>query len=172
MALELFTARGFGGVTVNELAEAAGVSHMTVFRHFATKEALVIGDPFDPLIAAGVAAQPVTLPPFERARRGLRQSWAEMTELPPLEREQLGLTLQLIRSHAGLRTQMWESNHATTQAIAAALQEGGASPLEAQAAAGACIGALTAALLTWDADSGAALNDVILQALDTLQGSA
>lgn len=177
MALTLFTERGFDAVTVNEIAAAAGVSHMTVFRHFPGKEDLVVSDPFDPLIASAVAAQPVTLPPFERARRGLRQGWLELNgsggqEIHPQAREKLALSIGLIRGHTGLRARMWEASHATTQAIAGALQDGGATPLQAQAAAGACIGALTSALLTWDANAGAPLDDLILSALDALGGAA
>ncbi|WP_190091936.1 TetR/AcrR family transcriptional regulator [Streptomyces melanogenes] len=41
-ALELFAERGFDKVSVAEIAEAAEVSKMTVFNHFATKEELVL----------------------------------------------------------------------------------------------------------------------------------
>lgn len=40
-ALNLFEARGFDGVAVPEIARAAGVAVGTVYRYFATKEALV-----------------------------------------------------------------------------------------------------------------------------------
>lgn len=40
-ALDLFEARGFDGVTVPEIARSAGVAVGTVYRYFATKEALV-----------------------------------------------------------------------------------------------------------------------------------
>jgi AcrR family transcriptional regulator len=40
-ALELFSARGFEQVGVREVAEEADVSTATVFKHFASKEALV-----------------------------------------------------------------------------------------------------------------------------------
>src|SRR5271167_1012439 len=46
-ALELFNLQGFDKTTVAEIAEAADVSAMTVFRYFPTKEALVIDDDFD-----------------------------------------------------------------------------------------------------------------------------
>lgn len=42
-AMELFAERGFDAVSVVEIAERAGVSKMTVFNYFPTKEDLVVG---------------------------------------------------------------------------------------------------------------------------------
>jgi AcrR family transcriptional regulator len=42
IATGLFLARGYANVTVAEVAEAAGVSKMTVFNYFATKEDLLL----------------------------------------------------------------------------------------------------------------------------------
>jgi AcrR family transcriptional regulator len=42
--MRLFAARGFGGTTVDDIAEEAGVSRATVFAYFATKEEIVFGD--------------------------------------------------------------------------------------------------------------------------------
>lgn len=43
-SLDLFTRRGFEGVTIDEIAEAAGISRRTYFRYFATKADAVWGD--------------------------------------------------------------------------------------------------------------------------------
>src|SRR5665648_501600 len=75
-ALELFTAQGYDATTVEQIATAAGVSHMTFFRHFPTKESVLVEDPYDPLIAEAVRAQPTDLPPLERVRRGLLGAWS------------------------------------------------------------------------------------------------
>ncbi|MGH4006284.1 MAG: TetR/AcrR family transcriptional regulator, partial [Pseudonocardiaceae bacterium] len=50
-ALRLFLANGYDATTVEEIAAAAGVSHMTFFRHFPTKESVVDTDDYDPMIA-------------------------------------------------------------------------------------------------------------------------
>jgi AcrR family transcriptional regulator len=42
VATTMFLARGFDHVTVAEVAEAAGVSKVTVFAHFARKEDLLL----------------------------------------------------------------------------------------------------------------------------------
>ncbi|MDO8389855.1 MAG: TetR family transcriptional regulator [Actinomycetota bacterium] len=44
-ALELFAARGFREVTIDDVAEAAGVSARTLFRYFPTKEDFLLGMP-------------------------------------------------------------------------------------------------------------------------------
>ena len=62
-APEVAAPTGGAGLTVPEMrewlrnwiAKATGVSHMTFFRHFPTKEAVVVSDLFDPLIAEAVA---------------------------------------------------------------------------------------------------------------------
>ena len=41
-ALDLFTAHGFDAVTVEQITEAADVAPMTFYRHFGTKQALVL----------------------------------------------------------------------------------------------------------------------------------
>jgi len=56
--MRLFIEHGYDATTVNQVAKAAGVSPMTVYRHFPTKEDLVLFDQYDPLIAARVAARP------------------------------------------------------------------------------------------------------------------
>ena len=46
-ALDLFDERGFDGVTIEQIAEAAEVSPSTVYRYFGTKESLIIDDDAD-----------------------------------------------------------------------------------------------------------------------------
>jgi mycofactocin system transcriptional regulator len=49
-ALELFTARGFAEVSVDDVAHAAGIARRTLFRYYASKNAILWGD-FDAHLA-------------------------------------------------------------------------------------------------------------------------
>lgn len=150
-AIALFAERGFDDVTVDEIAAAAGVSHMTFFRHFPTKESVVVSDPYDPVIADSVARQPTHLPTSERVRRGLFQVAEQLDgPLDQLTRSRIEIGL----AHPRLRASMWESNHETEEVIVSALVRAGVSTLEARVAAGACLGALMAALLDWADEPG------------------
>ncbi|WP_036962387.1 TetR/AcrR family transcriptional regulator, partial [Promicromonospora kroppenstedtii] len=79
VALDLFERQGYGSTTVNQIAEAAGITPMTFFRHFPTKDAVLVTDPYDPLIAQAVGAQPTALPPLERVRAGLLAALGDIT---------------------------------------------------------------------------------------------
>ncbi|WP_283253297.1 TetR family transcriptional regulator [Actinotalea sp. K2] len=148
-ALELFLARGFDATTVTEIADAAGVSHMTFFRHFPTKESVLLDDPYDPLVADAVVAQPSDLPTLERVRRGLLAAWSAAPE--PVDTETRA-RISLIADHPGLRARSWENTQRTEDVIVTALTGEGVPRLEARVAAAACLGAIMAALLDWGSD--------------------
>ncbi|ALE06302.1 TetR family transcriptional regulator [Arthrobacter sp. ERGS1:01] len=152
VAVRLFRLHGYEATTVEQIAAEAGVSAMTFFRHFPSKSSVLFDDPYDPLIGATVAQQPAALPALERARRGLLQAWAE---LPEPDRDDTWERVRIVDAHPSLRARMWENNQLTHQVIVAALRSTGTPPLEAEVAAGACLGAITAALFEWArTDSG------------------
>jgi AcrR family transcriptional regulator len=54
-ALDLFDARGFDAVTIEEIADAAQVSPSSVYRYFGTKEGILVADEFDTMSEEAVA---------------------------------------------------------------------------------------------------------------------
>ena len=168
-AMALFVQQGFDETTVAQIAEAAGVSQMTFFRYFPTKEAVVFDDPYDPVIADLIADQDPGLPALERVRLGLLAAWSSVPDpVDDATREKI----RLIAGHARLAAGIWENNRRTEDLIVEALTGTGVSRLEARVAAGACLGGLTAALLDWaSASDGQELRDRMNTALD-LMGEA
>jgi AcrR family transcriptional regulator len=65
-ALELFAERGYENTTVVEIAERAGLTKSTFFRHFPDKrEVLFGGDTTARLLVEGIAAAPAQATPLE-----------------------------------------------------------------------------------------------------------
>lgn len=164
-ALELFTERGFDEVTVEEVARAAGVSHMTFYRHFPTKESVVLDDPYDPLIGAAVRSQDPASPPLARVARGVLAAWGATEGPDPAD---VRARLRLAAGHPDLRARAWENNHRTELVIVEALTASGVDVLEAKIAAGAVLGALTAALFDWAERRGGTLEERIVRTLELL----
>jgi AcrR family transcriptional regulator len=163
----MFAERGFDDVTVEEISRAVGVSHMTFFRHFPTKEAVLLDDPYDPVIGEAVSAQDNALPALEQVRRGFLEAWESLDEPGDAATR---VRLRLAAGNTRLRAKLWENNHATEEVVVGALVAGGVPPLEARVATGAVLGALTAALFDWANDPNVgALGDRVLAALNQLE---
>ncbi|MGC4942249.1 TetR family transcriptional regulator [Kribbella sp. DT2] len=164
-ALELFAAQGFDETTAAQIADRAGVTQMTFFRHFPTKAAVLIGDPYDPVIGEMIRSEPPGADPITRAARGVRKAWRE---LPPPAAEEVRLRVRIVARTPSLRADLAAGTAATETAVTEALTDLGTDPREAAVAAGAVVGALNAALLTWS-QTGDDLGVAINAALDTLE---
>jgi len=72
-AVDLFTEQGYDATTVAQIAERAGVTRSTFFRHFADKrEVLVAGqETLSQLLAEGISESPVSASPLEAVAAGL-----------------------------------------------------------------------------------------------------
>lgn len=166
-ALELFEADGYESTTAAAIAQRAGFSEMTFFRHFPSKDAVVIEDPYDPLIAAAILRQPEGLAPLAAAVNAIADSWAAV---PPPNSAEVRQRLRIVGSTPSLRGAVARNNAATEAVISEALERRGATSLEARIAAAATMGALTAALLDWADGDEPELGAAIDAARRVLQG--
>jgi AcrR family transcriptional regulator len=90
-AIDLFTKQGFDETTVEDIAEAAGVSRRSFFRYFASKDDLMAQGmhTYGALLSEEIHACPSSLSPFEVLKRTTLEAAAKITSQPR--------TLQLIK---------------------------------------------------------------------------
>lgn len=165
-ALELFADRGYDRTTVAEIAAAAGVTEMTFYRHFRSKDQLLVDDPYDPLIAAAIDAQPHDLPPLRRAVRGVRAAWRDM---PIGDEGAVRERVAIAAATPSLLPAMRAGTAATEAAIAERLTAAGTPRVDAEVCAAATMAALMAGLLAWARDGEGSLGDAIERSLDLLE---
>jgi AcrR family transcriptional regulator len=72
-AMTLFEQQGYASTTVEQIAEAAEVSPSTFFRYFPTKEAVVLTDEWDPMIADVIRSQPPEVGAVDALLAGIRK---------------------------------------------------------------------------------------------------
>lgn len=100
-ALRLFRDRGYAETTVDDIAAAAEVSRSTFFRYFAGKEAAVLYDDVDPLMAEAFAETPAGTPLLTALRQALRTAF---DRLPAEKRELEEVRMELARTVPEIRT--------------------------------------------------------------------
>ncbi|GAA4516846.1 TetR/AcrR family transcriptional regulator [Brevibacterium yomogidense] len=166
-AVELFSAHGYDATTTARIAERAGVSEMTLFRHFPSKEALLLADPFDPVMAEAVRTRPIDEPPMQALAAGIRQAWADVDADGTHE---LRARLRIIAEADSLRGAVERNSEATVAALVEALTSRGVVAASAEVAATAMISGLSAALLGWARSEPGALVGALDDALDVLGG--
>jgi len=68
VALDMFVERGFDSVTVGQIAEEAGIAASTLYRHFTTKETIVLWDEHDASIDEALGRELSRQAPFAAMR--------------------------------------------------------------------------------------------------------
>ncbi len=167
-ALELFEEHGYDATGTAQIARRAGVSEMTLFRHFPSKEALLLADPFDPLIAEAVLARPRGEAPMRALAGGIRQTLGEIDSgsIDALRRR-----LAIVAKVASLQGAVERNSTATIDALVAAQEDRGVNTVNARIAATAMISGLGVALAEWAGHEHVSLPDALDSALDVLGGA-
>jgi AcrR family transcriptional regulator len=145
-AFRLFREQGYDATTVEQIAEAAEISHTTFFRYFPTKEDVVLQDDMELLWIDALRAQPPGLPPVEALRASLHDAFAGLSadDLAKIRE-----TADFALSVPTVRARMFDELARTIQVMAAAIAErAGRSPddFETRTLAGAALGV---ALSSW-----------------------
>ncbi|MEO7017736.1 MAG: TetR family transcriptional regulator [Leifsonia sp.] len=133
-ALDLFTEQGFDETTVTQIAERAGLTRSTFFRHFGDKrEILTAGqEMLSSLLAEGIAEAPEEATPLDAVAVGLDRASGAMTDF----NRELGPRLQAaIEANEELRTRNAMKSIGMAAAMADALRARGVSEPAAQVSA-------------------------------------
>ncbi|EPX55559.1 Transcriptional regulator, TetR family [Cystobacter fuscus DSM 2262] len=163
VALRLFVERGFAETTIEDIAEAAGISRRTFFRYFETKEDVVLWRLrySSEQIGASLEARPADEPPLLAVRKALDAvSEAYITE-PERYRSYLRFLLETptLRAHFLDTQEQWRA--LLSRILAARLGAGRGKKELAQLTAAVAVAAQDVALRRWAEDGSRSLPDYV-----------
>lgn len=151
-ALELYHERGFDQTTVAEIAERAGLTERTFFRHFADKrEVLFRGDELAQSIAAALDAVPETVQPLDAVADALTAISGFFDERRPYSQKRQAV----IDANPGLRERELIKLASMAAMIGDALRRRGIGEPAASLTAEAGIAVFKVAFERWLADPSA-----------------
>jgi AcrR family transcriptional regulator len=167
-ALALYGERGFERTTVAEIAERAGLTERTFFRHFADKREVLFGESgaLQELLVTTVANAPDSLAPIEAVAAGLDAVGALLQERREFARRRQAI----IVANAELRERELTKLASWSAALADTLRRRGLTDPGASLAAEASIAVFRIAFERWiDESNGRALPQVIRESLNQLK---
>ncbi|TQS23748.1 TetR/AcrR family transcriptional regulator [Microbispora sp. KK1-11] len=170
-ALELFEERGYENTTVIEIAERAGLTKSTFFRHFPDKrEVLFGGDTMAGLLVRGIAEAPATATPLEAVANALD---AVGREAFTPDRREFGARRQaVIAAHPELQEREALKGLGLTASMTDALRRRGVPGLTAYVAAALGALALKIAYERWsDTTDGDDFGEVARRTLGDLHAA-
>ncbi len=172
-AVDLFAEQGYDATTVAQIAERAGVTKSTFFRHFPDKRELLAAgqETLSRLLAEGIAEAPAAASPLEAVAAGLERASGEMG---PVNHE-LGPRLQAaVAASAELQERDALKSVGLGAAMTAALAARGVPDPTAHLAAELGVLAFKMGFARWtegDRDDARGLAKHALAALDELRAA-
>lgn len=173
-AVDLFTEQGYDATTVAQIAERAGVTKSTFFRHFPDKRELLVAgqEALSRLLAEGIAEAPAAARPLEAVAGGLVRA-ANM--MGPMNRE-LGPRLKAaVAASAELQARDALKSVGLSVAMTEALVARGVPDPTARLAAELGVLAFKLGYAAWvdaDQDTEAGFAPYALAALDDLRAAS
>lgn len=169
VALDLFCSDGFDAVSTEQIAAKAETSPATIYRHFGTKERIVIWDEADESFATTIMAE-FAVHPFATALEHIAQ---KLDRFDARARRATLQRLDLIAREPSLKAQADVNAAEFARGVAAALaaRDGRSSPLLSHAVAGhAAAGVLSASISEWARQRGrTALAQIVTGGLKDLR---
>lgn len=167
VAIELFAARGFDDVSVDDVAAAAGISRRTLFRYYASKSAIPWGD-FDAHLQH-LRELLSTLSPQISLGEALREAllafntYAEHEMAEHRQRMRVILETEALQAYSMTMYAGWREVIATYVAHRIGAES---SDLLPQTVAWLMLGVALSAYEKWLADESVSLTDAIAQAFE------
>lgn len=165
-AMDLFEDKGFDKVTIEDVAAAAEVSPSTIYRHFLTKEGLVLHDEHDDDLLAvvpGLLAEHNLYDAFDIALRAFGDEHFMAGDDLARRRTRLWFQVPSIRAAAGL---MADDVADSLARLVADSPHHALSLPQARVVLGAFVGAVFTAIRVWE--EGGATEDLRGLLLDTI----
>jgi AcrR family transcriptional regulator len=173
-AIDLFTEQGYDATTVAQIAERAGVTKSTFFRHFADKRELLVAgqETLSRLLAEGITEAPSDATPLEAVAAGLERASSAMG---PMNRELAPRLKAAVAASAELQERDALKSISLAAAMTTALVARGVPDLTAAIAAELGVLAFKRGFTEWseserDAEDG--LARYTLAALDELRAAS
>ncbi|HEY6478594.1 MAG TPA: TetR family transcriptional regulator [Streptosporangiaceae bacterium] len=167
-AMELFLERGFEQATVTEIAERAGLTQRTFFRHFADKREVLFagGDALRELMVSALARAPDSAAPIDAVAASLQAAGAALQEGGEQPRQRQAV----IAANADLQERELIKLASLAAALADGLRRRGVADPAASLAAEAGIAVFKIAFARWvTGPSQRELTQVIRESLDELK---
>jgi mycofactocin system transcriptional regulator len=169
VAIDLFTARGFDEVSVDDVAEASGIARRTLFRYYPSKNALPWGD-FDAHLAHMrdlLAGLDPGVPIGEALRTALLAFNSFDEQETARHRQRMRVILETAALQAYSMT-MYAGWRAVVAGFVAARLDAKAEDLVPQTVAWTMLGAALSAYQHWLADESVSLAQALGDAFDTV----
>ncbi len=165
-ALELYAERGFDQTTVAEIAERAGLTERTFFRHFADKREVLFSGEVDDLVLNALADAPPSATPMEAVAGALEAAGGLLEERRDLVRQRQAV----IAASPGLRERELIKFARLASAMTDALRRRGVDESAAILTADAGIAVLKRAFERWiDEDNRRDFRRLVRESLDELK---
>ena len=172
-ALDLFAEQGYDATTVAQIAERAGLTKSTFFRHFPDKRELLVAgqQTLSRLLVEGIRESPAPASPLDAVARGLDRAAGAMT---PVNRRIAARLKAAVAANSELQERDALKSVGMASAMADALMERGVPDTPARLAAELGVLAFKRGFARWTAPGGDAdeLAEHTRVALDELRVAA